>query len=333
MGDKKKKNKEAVNKNAHRRKGFTLIELLIYLAIFSAIAGLFVSSLLVITRVQLHENSNTSLTEQINFVTQTIQRYIRESSTAMVNTTANCTTIDDDTTTPMGNPIIGTCLRLRMRDLARDPVCIYEENSTIKITEGPTGDPNTCNTGLAKDLTNISSVQVDANGLMFTKFQNAPGHDTIQIDLTMSFQDQGNPLSTLSRTITSAVSRATAATFDSSLTPGAGSLDIGSTLSRWGQIFGDALNIQNNAAVNGDLTVGNDITITNDVAINGTLTETGNYDGGARGSKVIYAPGGILCGTGVCANHGLTCRDTFDLIDLVSEACTVSDNARLCFCD
>ncbi len=62
-------------------KGFTLIELLIYIALFALVAGIFTGILVVVLRIQGQQIGLLEVSNQLNFVMQTIQRHVRESST------------------------------------------------------------------------------------------------------------------------------------------------------------------------------------------------------------------------------------------------------------
>src|SRR3989344_1779290 len=65
--------------NVHKA-GFTILELLVFSAIFSLVAITFVSILISVTRVQLRETASAEVNQQSQFIMQTIQRYIEESS-------------------------------------------------------------------------------------------------------------------------------------------------------------------------------------------------------------------------------------------------------------
>ena len=61
-------------------KAFTLVELLIYSAILVVVSTLLVSVLSVVTRIAGTENASSEIAHQGNFIMQTIQRLVRESS-------------------------------------------------------------------------------------------------------------------------------------------------------------------------------------------------------------------------------------------------------------
>ena len=192
-------------------KGFTLIEILIYISLITIITGLLSGILLTITQVYQRESASDEVTSQLNFVMQTIQRLVRESSN--IEITAGVAT---------------STLKLRMASSTKDITCILLDNGNkaIKLAEGT--DAN-CST----NLSNLTSDKVKVDVLNFTKLVQYPGHDTVSIELTMSYNTQ-NPKSQVQRTLQSAIGRVSAATFDDNLIPGTNnSFDLGNSGTRW----------------------------------------------------------------------------------------------------
>src|SRR3989338_232407 len=186
------------------KSGFTLFEVLIYSALIGAISFLFVTILITVTKVQVRQTASTEVNQQLNFALQNIQRLIRESSSVDI---------------AAGAPI--SSLTLRMSAQAKDPSLIYLSSNKIYLREG-TNEPSALTTN-----------NVIVNDLRFTRISNFPGHDSVQLDLTMSYNTQ-NPQQAFSKTISSAVARVSAATFDSDLVPGSdNSYDIGQSATRW----------------------------------------------------------------------------------------------------
>src|SRR3989344_109517 len=99
---------------------FTLIEILIYTGIFAIVGGMLTGILINATRVEQRESASAEVTSQLNFVMQTIQRLIRESSNIEIEAGTATTT-----------------LKLRMADATKDPTCITFVSSTIRLAEGP----------------------------------------------------------------------------------------------------------------------------------------------------------------------------------------------------
>ena len=184
-------------------KGFTLFEILLYVGIFAVVASLFTGILLVVTRIQSSQSALLEVNGQLNFAMQTIQRLVRSSSNIEVEAGKSLTNI-----------------RLRMANPVKDPTVILVSNNAVEIKEG---------SAASSTLTTSSVV---ANSLQFVKYVNYPGHDSVQIDLTLSY-NTSNPQREVSRTIRSAIGRASAATFDSTLVPGSNAYDVGQSGARW----------------------------------------------------------------------------------------------------
>ena len=210
-------------KKFKNRNGFTLMEVLIYTSLFAIVGSLLVGILLTITQIQQRESAAAEVTGQLNFITQTINRLVRESSNIEINAG---TTVSN--------------LKLRMADATKDPTCVSLVGGVIKLAEGPGGNPNDCTT-VTSDLTN-DRVVVDT--LNFKKFTQYPGHDTVSVDIVVTYSSQ-NPKSQVQRTLSSAIARVSAATFDSALLPGSdATYDVGySPTTRWrnGAFSGDLL--------------------------------------------------------------------------------------------
>lgn len=304
--------------------GFTLLELLIYLSVFTVVAGLFLNIFVITARVQVRETADTEVSSQLQFAMQTIQRLIRESSAAYVANLGPCLKNDLNN---VNSPY--PCLRLRMRDSLRDPTCIAVDEGTannpadnkIKILTGPAADPKECSQQNAMELT-TGKVSLPDGSLPFRKFTNYPGHDTIQIDLTLNYVGGTSPLS---KTLRSAVGRVSAATFDSGLIPGgtSGSLDIGSGSTLWKDLYINNINASGYLNVTGNTT------------LNGTFSEPNNYDDAtAKGAKIIGMENAIgrTCNS-ACSNHGLVCRKSVSMTGSVGACGTAPIVPVYCWCD
>lgn len=307
------------------QKAFTLIEILIYIAILSIVAVLFTGILSTGTRVQLQETAANEVSNQLNFAIQTIQRLVRDSSAIIVTNASTCTSAGDVDTVP------GTaqpCLKLRMHDDGqaggRDPIFVWADSNLGKI-QMKQGN------GAISDLT-TNKVVVPSDGLKFTKLINYPGHDAVQISLTLNY-NTANVQSQVSRSITTAVGRVSAATFDSKLLGNgtAGVLDIGSG-------YPDN-KFWNNLYLNNDFSI-----------VDGKIYEPANYDSAnpnrvKRGQMLVGAkadPAGATCNS-VCSYHTGHCDREFVLeadplnagrISADSTTCDVpATSGLLCFCD
>src|SRR3989344_3461223 len=212
------------------KKAFSLIELLIYVSIFAVVAGLMTSILVTILKVSQKESASIETSEQLSFVMQTVSRLIRESS--------NIETASADS------------LKLRMKDSAKDPTCLYRENQIIKLAEGPDSPNN--NDNCTPTASNLTSSKVIADKLEFSKITNYPGHDVVSIDIQLIY-NSSNPQSQITRNLKSAIARVSAATFDDNLIPGSDAkYDLGfSPNTRWK----DA-NFSGNLLVGGNVGIG-----------------------------------------------------------------------------
>ena len=215
------------------KKGFSLIELLIYVSIFAVAGGMMFGILALILKVNQRESSSGEITSQLNFVSQTLSRLIRSSSNIEIDAGVATST-----------------LKLRMKDPAKDPTCIYldDVNKIIKLAEGPDAPLNSQNcTPNASELTS-NSVKVDK--LEFTKSTQYPGHNSINMNIQMSYNSQ-NQGAQASREIKSASMRFSTAEFDGDILPSNDALyNIGSSTNRW-----------RNAALSGNLLVAGNIGI------------------------------------------------------------------------
>lgn len=198
-------------------KGFSLVEILIYTAIIGIVGTLFSNILIIVTRAQNQQASSIEVNQQMNFALSTIQRLIRESSA-----------VEIATGTPVSN------LKLRTKDSAKDPTIITISSGKIVLQQG---------NGAAFNLTTDSVV---VNQLSFWKIANSQGKDTVQIDISISYNTQ-NPQQQFTKIITSMVARANAATFDSDIVPGSdNAYDMGLSGTRW-----QDLNLSGEAKIGG----------------------------------------------------------------------------------
>mgnify|MGYP001563713334 FL=1 len=186
------------------QKGFSLVELIVYIAIFAVVASAGVGILTIVLRVQSRETSSAEVAQQANFVMQTIQRLVRESSLIEMSAGSG-----------------ETVLKLRMKDAALDPILISSDTAAVYLKQG------------AGATTTLTSSQVKVDGLVFRKYQNPGAHDSVTVDLSLSYNTE-NPQQMASRTLRSAIARVSAATFDTDLLPNAdGTLNIGASNPRW----------------------------------------------------------------------------------------------------
>ena len=195
-----------VNRFLHKKKGFTLIEIILYVAVFAIVAALMVVILTTALQVGSRESSSAEVSAQLHFATQTIQRLVRASSN-----------IDIQAGVP------ASTLRLRMPDPNQDHTVISLGGSAILMKQG------------TSPTSSITTSRVVVDSLSFEKITQYPGHDVVTVDVAISSNTQ-NPQGKFQRTISSAIGRVSAATFDSALLPG-GTQDIGQAGTPWQNAF------------------------------------------------------------------------------------------------
>lgn len=201
--------------------GFTLMELLVYAAVFVVAATFMTGIMITVLKVGQHESSSVEVTEQLNFVTQTINRLVRDSSNIEI-----------------ANGTIVSLLKLRMKDPAKDPTCVYLASGVIKIAEGTdlAGSGFDCSTDAAK-IADLTNNKVVADKLEFAKQSQYPGHDTVSINVQLSY-NTANPDSKFTKALQSAIARVSAATFDADVLPGTSyNYSLGQSGSPWQNIY------------------------------------------------------------------------------------------------
>ncbi|MBU4348210.1 type II secretion system GspH family protein [Patescibacteria group bacterium] len=184
--------------------GFTLVEVLIYVGILGVSGALLSGVLFNTTKIKNRQTAVVEVNNQLNFTLQSIQRSIMDSSVI---------DIDNDVST--------STLILMMKDDTKNPTQIYISDGILYRKEA---------SGTAQPLTN-DRVVVDA--VNFFKVSGYTGHDSVKVDLTISYNTQ-NETESFSRTLSSAIARVSAATFDSNLVPGSTNYyDIGVSATKW----------------------------------------------------------------------------------------------------
>ncbi len=186
------------------RGGFTLLELIIFSAIFSLVAVTFVAILVSIVRIQAKESASAAVNRESQFLLQTIQRYVEESSMVDMDFTGAVTTTlvlrmassSSDTCTPGDACFTGF-------DPAR--TFIYATGGVAYVREKTGGTPEP-----------LTSSKVVVDRLEFKKRSHPDAHDSVDLVLALSFNTL-NPARKFSQLIQTAVARVNAATFDSNI--------------------------------------------------------------------------------------------------------------------
>lgn len=76
--------------------GFTLIELMIYVSLTAVIVGLFGGILIVTTRIQGEQNSSVQVTQELNFLMNSIKRYVHDSTSYVISSPTQLVTETND---------------------------------------------------------------------------------------------------------------------------------------------------------------------------------------------------------------------------------------------
>lgn len=232
--------------------GFTAIELLIYVAIFSILALSFSSIFVSFTRVNVDQLARNEVASQLNFILQTIQNAVQNSSFVTVRSTIDDVggtfdEIDSSLGSPMKYLVMKRGVENSGTNDAESPLVIYKDNDgSIVMRQGR---------GTLQTTSKLTTDRVSANTLTFVKLNNSPGRNIIEINLVLnSLSNQGQQIS---RTLLLGVGEAFAAIFDTDLLPATDNLSsLGQSTKQWkeGHFSGDV--------TAGTLTVGGGTKIT-----------------------------------------------------------------------
>lgn len=282
-------------------RGFTLIEVLLYSTLLGVILAILTGILTFGIKVQVTQTASNELANQLTFSTQTIERLIRNSSSVTLkNNTCDQLSFPLDQDDPPTGASGGTyrCLILHMENetdplnpLPRTPTQIWAGKKDPNCTTEPCAGEIKIKEGAASHTTFTSS-SVSCNYttdpastcLTFGKFEDYPGHKIVRINLALT----ANTFPPATRSLVTAASRASAATFDSALLPTITSQwDLGNASYKWKNLF-----------LSGQLIIGD------------TFSETNNYNGTDRGFKpvgYIYSNANPNTCSVICNAHQMTC--------------------------
>lgn len=187
-----------------KKEGFSLIELVVYIGIFAAASVFMVGILIIFTRINLRQTAINEVNDQVYFVNSTVQRLVKDSS--FIDMAAGSST---------------STLNLVMASSTLSPTQIYLEDGVIYLREG------------SYDPLSITDTNVTVNDFQVTKYENPGGYSLVRIYLTVSY-NTSNEQAKFKRTVNTAISRVSAATFDSSILPNADdSYDLGNASKKW----------------------------------------------------------------------------------------------------
>lgn len=254
----------------HSRKGFTLLELLIFSAIFSIIMVSFITILVTVTSVQSRQASVAEVNQQSQFLLQEIQYYVERSSVIEIS---------QDTPT--------SSLKLRMPSAAEDPTYIMLSGGTVYIRQTDAGAQQP-----------LTSGKVTVSNISFTKRSNAPSHDSLSVAFTVEY-NTANLKQQFAQSLQTAISRVSAATFDSNVVPSStATYNLGVT----GQVWSSVNNVINFSGSN----VGIGVSPTQVFQVSG-----GDIYVSGAGQGIIFKSVGGTCFKLTITNGGLLATSTF----------------------
>lgn len=212
------------------REAFTLIELIIYAAIFTVIALVFLNSLIFFVNMQAKQSAQAEVASQSQFLLQTVQRYVEQSSY-----------IDMPTSTATGT------LTLRMSSSSTDKIQIYASGNVAYMTTWATNGTSYT----SSSTTPLTSSKVNVSSFSFTRIQNGGGgHDSVNVSFNVAYNASSSAWQ-FANSLKLAVARVNAATFDSGVYPSVGGgSSLGSTAYPWSPINNVLYFANNNVGVN-----------------------------------------------------------------------------------
>lgn len=248
------------------------MEVVIYIALFGISAAFLVGILTSVTSTQVREASRGEVNQQLSFVEATIERLVESSSV-----------VENDSGVP------SKTLVLRMASSSLDKTFIYASGTAVYLEEGSAG----IGQGVALPIT-TDKVRVEQ--FVVTKYESEGGRAIVHADITLAYDTQ-NPKAAFARTWRGAISRVSAATFDSDLLPNAdGTKNIGTSLSRWKDAF-----------FSGKVVISDSLGLGASPSANYKLTSTGNIGFTSAGTGVVLkASNGTCFLLGVSNSGGLT---------------------------
>lgn len=249
-----------------QKKGFTLIELVIFSAIASVTMITFISILIMVLRIQVRQQAVSEVTTQSQFLLQTIQRYVQESS-------------DIEWAAPLAINGTTTQVLLRMATDTADNVHIYRDFD---------GGVYICQPYGSCTAQRLTSNRVNVTDFYFTRLDHASSSKVAGVTFTMAY-NTSNTSQLFSQFLDFSVARVSASTFTSNVLPSGGSLGLGASGYAWQHINNVIYFNGSNVGIN----VPPGSAQTERLRVGGGDIYIDNSDGGNRG--LIINVGGGTC--------------------------------------
>ncbi|MBU2101347.1 tail fiber domain-containing protein [Patescibacteria group bacterium] len=240
-------------------RGFTIIELVVYVSILAIVGGLLTSILYNSVRITSREGASTEVAQQLNLVMGTIQKLVGDASLveSAYETPGDNLDPTDDTLAERQTACTDFCtLMLRFEASSTDPTWLIASSTGIWLVQGNATstefDPHPNATSTTTQLT-TSKVVVDY--LRFTRYEFAGGHTSAKVDMSFTYNTDNDKFR-ITRSLTSAIGRVTAATFDDNVLPNiTGTIDsglsLGSPSEQWrSAYFSDEVHIGDCLSIN-----------------------------------------------------------------------------------
>ncbi|OGY61156.1 MAG: hypothetical protein A3F99_00075 [Candidatus Colwellbacteria bacterium RIFCSPLOWO2_12_FULL_43_11] len=148
-----------------------LSQLLVYVMVFVIILGMVVTVVTVVFRFANQGTVSNQVTGELNTLLDKVQVLVNESSSV------EC--FNKDCTSESGND-----LKLRFADSAKDPTCIFLENGSVRVAQGPGSDGNK---GCTSESEPLTPTGVTVYSLTFTKVEDAQGGTTVKTDAALAY--------------------------------------------------------------------------------------------------------------------------------------------------
>lgn len=254
--------------------GFTLIEMLIAISIFTAIAIAFIGILAAVTQVQVQSSSGAAVNQESQFLLQKLQYYVQAASI-----------IDTPTSTATST------LKFDVASSSLDPSYITLASGTVYLQQ---------NGGALQPLT---SNRVKVTNLAFTRQANPPGHDSVSISYTMTY-NTSNLAQSFAQLFQTSIAQVSAATFDTGVYPSVnGTEPLGANGQAWSSING-VINFSGTNVGIGTLTPAQPLEVNGGLRLypNGVSEPTCNSGSGARGTLWFQTGGSGKDSLYLCAN-------------------------------